>query len=165
MNSPTALSPVGRNPWPIGIISFFVVFIAFIAWFITFATRQKMDLVRDDYYDQEIRFQQQIDRVQRTQAVSTQVAITSDAVGDFITIGLPKELSLSKVSGTVLLYRPSDASLDQQCALQLGSDGFQRVDARALPRGLWKVRVQWTLDGKDYFYDKNIVLKRPPASS
>ena len=71
MNPSTPPAPAGRNPWPIAIVSYFIIFIAFIAWFITFAMRQKMDLVRDDYYDQEIRFQQQIDRVQRTQSIST----------------------------------------------------------------------------------------------
>ncbi len=51
--------------WPGG---FFILFGGYIAGFIVFASRQKMDLVRNDYYDQEIRYQQQIDRVQRTAA-------------------------------------------------------------------------------------------------
>jgi len=165
MNPSTAPAPAGRNPWPIAIVCFFIVFIAFIAWFITFAMRQKMDLVRDDYYDQEIRFQQQIDRVQRTQAVSTQISIASDPASHFISIGLPVEQAAQNPAGTILLYRPSDASLDQQFVLQVGADGVQRLDAHSLQPGLWKVRVQWTIQGRDYAFDKNIVLTRPAGSS
>jgi hypothetical protein len=126
--------------------------------------RQKMDLVRDDYYDQEIRFQQQIDRVQRTQSISTQINIASDPANQSISIGLPLEQAARSPSGTVLLYRPSDASLDRQFALQIGADGVQRLDVHAFSPGLWKVRVQWTINGQDYSFDKNIVLKRPAGA-
>jgi hypothetical protein len=165
MNPSTAPAPAGRNPWPIAIVCFFIVFIAFIAWFITFAMRQKMDLVRDDYYDQEIRFQQQIDRVQRTQSVSKQVSIASDAANHFISIGLPHEQAAQNPAGTILLYRPSDASLDQQFALKLDASGVQRLDVHTLLPGLWKVRVQWTSGGQDYSFDKNIVLEQPAGST
>ncbi|MGO8698466.1 MAG: FixH family protein [Limisphaerales bacterium] len=165
MNPSTPPAPAGQNPWPIAIVCYFIIFIAFIAWFITFAMRQKMDLVRDDYYDQEIRFQQQIDRAQRTQSVSTQVTIAGDAANHFISIGLPREQAAQSPAGTILLYRPSDASLDQQFALKLDADGVQRLDVHALLPGLWKVRVQWTIGGQDYSFDKNIVLKRPAGST
>jgi nitrogen fixation protein FixH len=120
--------------------------------------------VREDYYDQEIRFQQQIDRVQRTQAISTQITLASDPATHFISIGLPPEQAAQNPAGTILLYRPSDASLDRQFALKLGADGVQRLDVHTLLPGLWKVRVQWTIHGQDYSFDKSIVLKRPSGS-
>src|SRR5947207_839195 len=58
-----------RNPWPIAIIAYFAVFISFIVTFIVWASHQRVDLVRADYYEAEIKFQQQIDRVERSRPV------------------------------------------------------------------------------------------------
>src|SRR5689334_23052461 len=54
------------NFWPFAIIGWFIIFATFIAIFGVFAARQKVDLVRTDYYDAEIRFQKQIERQERT---------------------------------------------------------------------------------------------------
>jgi hypothetical protein len=151
--------PAGRNPWPIAIVAYFIVFISFIVGFIVFATRQKMDLVREDYYDQEIRFQKQIDRVTRTQSISTQIVIRYDARQGAVTVELPKEQAGQHPTGTVVFYRPSNASLDETHELTLDANGGQRLDTRKLKAGLWTVRVEWSLAGQDYFYDKQIVVK------
>ena len=43
------------NPWPVTIIVFFSVAICAAVGFVIFCTRQKVDLVAADYYDQEVR--------------------------------------------------------------------------------------------------------------
>ena len=56
-----------RNPWPIAITGFFVIAILFIVTFIAFAMRQREDLVSADYYEREVRFQGQLDSMNRSQ--------------------------------------------------------------------------------------------------
>ena len=41
--------------------------------------------------------------------------------------------------------------------------GSQRIDARTLTPGLWKVRVSWTVADKEYYIDRSIVVPGPPA--
>src|SRR5262245_24832520 len=84
-------STFSSNPWPISIIAFFALFIMFIVAFIVFAMRQEVDLVRHDYYDQEVRFQQQLDRLTRSRFLSAEVAISYDAGHQQITLKLPAE--------------------------------------------------------------------------
>ena len=43
------------NPWPYAVIGFFVVFISLIVIFIVFSLGQEIQLVRPDYYEEEIR--------------------------------------------------------------------------------------------------------------
>ena len=152
-----------RNPWPIGLVVFFIVFAAYIVGFVVFASRQKMDLVREDYYDQEIRFQQQIDRVHRTVAVLANADIDYDRAGDLVTLSLPS-VQHHEISGTVSFYRPSDASLDTDVKLGLDLAGHQSVNVRALRAGLWKVRVQWQATGQEYVFEKPIVIQRRASS-
>ena len=42
--------------------------------------------------------------------------------------------------------------------LAVNAEGAQRLDAKSLRPGLWKVRVQWTAAGQDYFFDEAVVI-------
>ncbi len=150
------------NPWPTGIVAFFVVFIGFIAAFITFASRQPAELVRPDYYAEELQYQQQIDRLNRTRAIRTEVGVAYEHAGHCIEIVLPAEHALQPTSGTIQLYRPSDSRLDRKVKLEVNHRGVQRMDARALSPGLWRVKVQWVSDGRGFYFDQALVV--PKAS-
>ncbi len=156
------LSDIKKNPWPYGLVAFFVVFISYIVGFIIFASRQQMDLVREDYYDQEIRFQQQIDRMKRTEPALASASVDYDRAGGLLKIRVPSAAA-SGVSGEVSFYRPSDATLDNAMPLGLDAVGRQNIDVRALAGGLWKVRVQWKTAGQDYYFEKPVIIK--PATS
>src|SRR3990172_2138577 len=106
MNEPT------RSPWPLAIIAWFALFSAFLAAFIVFAVRQREDLVRRDYYDAEVRYQQHLDRAHRGQAVSGEVAIRYEAAMQRVTIQLPPTQARHRPTGRISFSRPSDASLD-----------------------------------------------------
>lgn len=154
MNSPDKK----LHPWPVAIIAYFAVFIAGIVMFTVFAARQKVDLVRTDYRDDEIRFQQHIDRLSRTKPLNAQVTITYDTQREAISLALPSAHAGRVTNGRVQLCRPSDASLDQTSQLVLDAGGAQQLDAKKLKAGLWKVRVSWRVDDQEYFFDQSIVV-------
>jgi nitrogen fixation protein FixH len=154
MKKPAWLS----NPWPVGLVIFFIIFITYIACFITFACRQRMDLVRADYYDQEIRFQKQIDRVQRTAPIMAAAAMAYNARTKTVTITFPPAMAASGISGAINFYRPSDADMDHDVSLAPDSVGAQSVSVRGFQSGLWKVRVQWTARGQDYYFEKPLAI-------
>jgi len=164
--SPPSSQPLAksRNPWPIAIIAYFIVFISGIVTFAIFASRQKVELVRPDYYADEIQFQQQLDRLNRTQPISAGVTIVYDSDQQTITVTLPVAHPQHATSGQIHLYRPSDAHLDQDLALALDPEGVQQVDAKTLRPGLWKVRVQWTVDGQDYFFAQTVIVRAAQTS-
>jgi nitrogen fixation protein FixH len=157
-----ATSPT-RNPWPVAIVSFFILFSSGLTAFIVFAAHQHVDLVRPDYYEQEIRFQEQLDRANRAQLLPQPAAIAYDQAQHCITVKLPPAHTTPS-SGRICLYRPSDAKLDQEIPLTVDGEGAQRIDAGLLRSGLWKVRVQWTVSGQEYYCDRAIVVLAPPHS-
>lgn len=144
------------NPWPIAIVSYFVVFATFIGLFITWSVRQKQDLVAENYYEHEVRFQQQLDRAQRTQAQVPGTTVIFDAQARNIRVELPGVPTGS--SGQIHLYRPSNAQLDQKLPLALDGAGLQKLDATALAPGLWKVRVEWKAHDQDFYIDQSVVV-------
>lgn len=149
------------NPWPYGLIAFFAVFISCVVGFGIFAVRQNPDLVRPDYYEAELRHQQQMDRVQRTAAVRSQVVLGYDPGKNVIALTLPAEHADRQPAGTIHLYRPSDAALDRQIVLQVDADGRQEMDAGALRPGLWKARVTWRIGAEEFFHDTAVVIPTP----
>jgi len=124
---------------------------------IVFSTTQRVDLVRSDYYEEEIHYQDQLDRLKRAGAIEESIHVSYDSLQRCIRVQLPI-LHAAQSAGTIHLYRPSDARLDQLLPLTLDAQGTQIVDARQLRSGLWKVRLQWSLAGKEYFADRPLVL-------
>lgn len=146
-----------RSPWPIAIAGFFVVAIIFIATFIAFAVRQREDLVSADYYEREVRYQSQLDSMNRSQAFAARTVVTFEPTQQAIVINLP-EAKTPGATGSIHLYRPSDARMDRELPLTLNTDGTQRLDAKSLNYGLWKVRVKWNANGQDYFLDQPVIV-------
>lgn len=152
-----------RNPWPIAIIAFFIVFATFLAIFVIWALGQKQDLVAQNYYEQEVRYQEQLDRLNRTQAQAGQTAVTFDAVKNCIVINLPAAQAAG-ATGKIQLYRPSNAKLDHEVPLTINGGGMQTLDAKAMAAGLWKVRIEWIVNGQEYFFDQAVVVTGAPIS-
>ncbi|MEW6305290.1 MAG: FixH family protein [Verrucomicrobiota bacterium] len=150
------MNAIRRNPWPYAIIGYFVVFISCMAAWIAFAMRQDMDLVRKDYYEEEIRYQQQLDRMNRTQLLKAEVKVAFDFAVQRISVQLPATHADAK--GRIHLYRPSDAKLDRQFDLAVGGDGLQTLDAKELQAGLWKLRVTWASGGQEYHFEQPLVI-------
>ena len=157
MNAAAATQP-RRSLWPYAIAAYFAVAIIGIVIFITWAVGQNMDLVRSDYYEQEILFQRQIDAVNRTRPFAKEIAVIYDLAAGTLLLRLPAAHLGQQLSGTVHLYRPSDAKLDRALVLSPGVDGEQVIAAGQLATGLWKVRLEWTVGGVPYHFEKSVII-------
>jgi hypothetical protein len=146
-----------RSLWPISITAFFIVLITCIVSFVAFAMRQREDLVSADYYERAVRYEKQLDALNRSQKFAARTVVTFDPAKQTIVIALP-EAQHADAAASVNLYRPSDARLDREIPMQLDAAGVQRLDARDLSDGLWRVRVNWKQSGQDYFLDQPVIV-------
>lgn len=155
-------TPVKRgNPWPLVITLVFVLFFGGLAAFIVFATTQRDDLVRADYYEAELRYQQQFERLERTRPLEESIGVRYDPRGEVITVQLPMAHA-AECAGLIELYRPSDARLDRQVPLALTAAGTQAVPVKGLQAGLWKIRIHWTAREQEYYLDRPLVVPARP---
>lgn len=157
----TAERPPGWNPWPVSILTFFSVAIVGCAGFVIFCARHPSDLVAPDYYEQEVRYQRQIERLQNARQYAQQAAVSYDVARNQIRICLPA--ARANATGTIHLYRPSAAGLDRQVRLALDPEGTQTIDAAALAPGLWKVRVSWSEESREFYLDRSITVAAKPS--
>ncbi|MCB2212551.1 FixH family protein [bacterium] len=152
------LTKKSGEPWAIGIALVLVVFVISLVGFIIFASLQSRDLVEDRYYERGLEYDSRIDELERSQQDST-LAWKLDAGKRTLTFLFPGDLSPSAgFGGQVVLYRPSDASMDRSYTLEFDASGEQIVDLRDLQRGNWKAKISWTVNNEDYYQEAILFL-------
>jgi len=149
----------GRNPWPLGVIAAFVIFISGTVVLVVMACSQRTDLVSADYYEQELKFQHRIENTLHAKNLGGEASIRYNPGQRSIQLQFPVEHARQQASGRIVLYRPSAAGLDRELKLALNAAGAQSLDAGGLMPGLWKVRVQWSVLGQDYYLDQSVVVR------
>lgn len=147
-----------RNIWPYAIIAYFAVFITGMVTWVAFAMRHDDQLVRPDYYEHEINYQKQIDRISCTAVHAPSARISYDARNQQISLKLPDNIPGTELNGSIHLYRPADARLDQKIPLQILADGSQQVDVSKLQSGFWKVLVSWRVAGREFYLEEPVVI-------
>lgn len=142
--------------WGVGIWILYGGFVLFILACVGFASMQSFDLVEDNYYDKGIKYQGQIDKIERTRALAEQPAIQYNNAGA-IAITFPESLAENQLKGTIALYRPSNSRYDKVIAI----NGKRRTDIPmdSLPTGLWKVKLDWQYDGQSYYNEETVIIE------
>jgi nitrogen fixation protein FixH len=148
--------PSSRSFWPAGIVVAFAIFIPVTAGLILLALANRHELTRPDYYEQELRHQRQMDSATRARELGPAASIAFNVTQQRITVVLPAEHARRAATGHVQLHRPSEAGLDRELPLTLDPGGVQTLDVPDLRPGLWKVRVAWTVDGRDYLLEQSL---------
>lgn len=144
--------------WPYAVVAGLLLFMGYIVYFVFLAMRQDVDLVSKDYYEQEIAYQEQIDRVKRTQALGD-VMLDYNVQDEKILLQMPATYKGKNLSGVIVFFRPSDDKLDKQLQMQLGRDQSQLIEVADLEPGLWKVRVSFS-DGEEAYYTEKTIQIR-----
>lgn len=143
--------------WGTGIVIAFIGFIAFIMYFvISMNTNKKYDhdLVTEDYYKQELEFQQDIDKETNSKALVKNLSWKKTAEG--IVLKFPDNLNYNDIEGKVFLYRPSNKQFDFETDISLSNHNLLIPDKRLLD-GRWNIKVDWQYNGKSFLFKKEIV--------
>lgn len=149
---------VKKSFWPLGIVLVYAVFFAFLVSFFIFSRFQKEELVTRDYYEKELIYQEQIERMKRTQALSEKIEVIYEHQHKKISLQFPAELNYEKLTGNILFFRPADARQDRLLPLNITSAGLQVVDVKTFTTGFWRIKIFWQINGQEYYEEKAMVL-------
>jgi nitrogen fixation protein FixH len=144
------------NPWPYSIIGFFALLICGIVTLIVIAVTHRESMVNANYYEQELRYQAQMESAARAQQCGA--SLQWDATGRLLRVAVPSAQLAQNLSGTIEFYRPSAPELDHSVQFIPGADGRQAVDVSKLAAGLWRVRLKWNAGGQNYFLEEKVAI-------
>lgn len=140
--------------WKIAIV--YTSFALMVLAMVFVSTRKKVNLVEENYYQKEIEFQDQIDRIKNSHAIGDDFMLTFDSLSQLIRVA---NHSRDEAKGQIHLYRPSDESKDQFIQLDLGQGASKQIDTRSLQKGLWVIKVNWETSEKSYYSSIQVELK------
>ncbi|MDG4716668.1 MULTISPECIES: FixH family protein [Winogradskyella] len=143
--------------WGTAIVIAFAGFIGFIMYFIvSMSTNSKYehDLVVEDYYQQELKFQNEINKEKNAKKLSKNITWKKTKQGIIVTF--PSELNEKNINGKVFLYRPSNKALDFEIPISLSNHNLLIPDNNLLG-GRWNITIDWSYNNEAYLYKEEII--------
>jgi hypothetical protein len=137
--------------WGTRIALFYGSFVALMLFMVYMAFQQDFDLVADDYYEQEIAYQERIDQMTNAQDDKQKV--------DIVKTDSSYDLAFASAANDVKvhIFRPSDDTKDivmeeseVPSSLSIPSD--------QLISGKYLVKVEWKVDEKTYFQEQTLFV-------
>jgi hypothetical protein len=143
--------------WGTAIVLAFIGFISFIMYFVismNFNDKYNHDLVTEDYYKEELGYQDDINKQNNAQALDQD--ITYEKTSEGLVFKFPENFDTKKITGKVFLYRPSNKQLDFETPISL-SESYLLVPDKRLLDGRWNITIDWQYNETSYLFKKSIV--------
>jgi len=140
--------------WPGGIVLLLVGFACGIMTLVVIASSSHTELVSENYYEQEIQYQQRIDGLAR--AHETGASLSYDQAKTNLVLSFGPRAVVPDAPARVQFYRASAASQDQELPPLPQADGRLAVDISQLQPGPWKVRASWSVGGREYLLESSL---------
>lgn len=142
--------------WGFGITVFIGLFMTFILTLVFKCSQNKVDLVSSNYYDLEIQYQKQIDRINNSAQLDKQVMITSE--NGIINFHFPEKFRNLKIEGNITFFKPDNSVHDFKIPLILDPDLSQRISSNEMKSGWWIVKLNYKDEKKEYYAEDKINL-------
>lgn len=141
--------------WGRKILIVYTAFVGVMIFMVVKSFHNTNDLVTDDYYADELKFQDQINATQNALVYKDSIELKQQ--GDKVELMFPRAFA-NATEGQVHFYRASDAKKDVTVALQLDPSGEQQFDRKQFEDGFYTVKISWKKENIAYYTEKNIML-------
>ena len=140
--------------WGTGIAIALAVMIVGMTVLVLIAVRQDYDLVDKDYYQKSLNYQQHIDEVKKTDALTERIRI--EQTSDSLKVIFPQLADFKDYSGEIHFYSPVAEKRDLTVALKLNAGFSQTVALKPLLKGRYQVKIEWMVSKVSYYQEEEI---------
>lgn len=147
-----AAKPYGFWNWGTGIAIAIIISASLMIFLVVKSMGVHFDLSEEDYYAMEMKYEGKMSAAKNARALSDSVDIQETE--DFLVIKFPKECTLAEITGTLVLFRPSDGSKDVRLPFTPDSNGLITVNKNTLTRGLYELKANWEMNKITYNIEK-----------
>ncbi len=140
--------------WGVSIAIVYIVFMLGMISAVVVTARKGVNLVRPDYYQEGVSYQENIDAQSNLLKLDKKVDLQNESAE--LLIKLPTEES---AKGEVHMFRPSDFKLDKTFDFEVGTGEMIRIPTKNLKRGEWVAKIKWKSADKAYEYQRTVNLK------
>lgn len=145
-----------NNIWPIGLAVSLIILVAGSVLMVVFSKRVSSELVTDEYYQEGLTYQDQIDRINNTKKLDRSVLVQL-MENNQILFFFPSSFPPQEIKGSIVFFRADDKNLDFSKPIQVDPNHRQIIDGSQLKNGNWKVKVFWN-HGSSGFYNESLFV-------
>lgn len=142
--------------WGYKILIVYSLFIVAMLSMVYKCTQQNTDLVSENYYEQEVKYQDQFNRMQNSSQAENRLVINA-SLGS-ADIQYPAAFTSLKVEGKITFFRPDNKKLDFSVPVEMIA-GMQHIKSEKLTKGYWKVQTYWNSGGKPFYQENKITIQ------
>jgi len=143
--------------WGTGMALLYGGFVVVVLGLAAFTMTKKVDLVTDNYYDKELKYEEQIQKEKNTGSLNLKPEV--EIFKDSLKVIFPESFNSDSTTGALHFYRPSDSDKDAEFQLKLKSNNMQVINTSAFEKGSWKVKINWSYSGTDYYLEKSFFIQ------
>ena len=144
--------------WGTKIALSFVGFALIMLTMVVISMNEDINLVAEDYYLQELAYEDQIDRIKNTNGLQEAPTITHNKESKTIEVAFPTVLGPDFLEGEIYLFRPSDSKYDVKAKIQLNEDFEFSMPVANRAKGLWMIKLLWSNGNIEFYDEKKVVL-------
>lgn len=142
--------------WPKGIVLVFLLFASGIGFLVYKTTEKKSEMVADNYYEKELKYQQVIDGKLNAQKLSSLPRVTVHEAG--LAVRFPDEMEPGLTEGNLYFYRASDRKKDVEVPISLDTAHTQYIPVNRFSNGYYQAQITWRSGETDYYSEQNIYI-------
>lgn len=135
----------------------YLSFVAMIVTLVVSSSKQKFDLVSQEYYKDEIAYQHVLDASRNQAGLAGTLVVRGDSKA--ITFEFPAEFTGKSITGTIQFYSAVNKQWDRTFPVST-TDNKMVIDKKALYPTNYKIKLSYAIDGKDYYQENELNLAR-----
>lgn len=142
--------------WGHKILISFILFVGLILYMVVRSYQNNHDLVAENYYEREIEYQGIIDKREKTTLLKSNIKWTYEQTGLKIIYPEMEE----KISGSIVLFRPSDKNLDMAIEILADENNIQLVSSDLLEKGKYLIEIEWQSGNGEYYTEGSVFIDK-----
>jgi nitrogen fixation protein FixH len=145
--------------WGHGIAIFLVIFVVTtVSVVVKISTDETYDneLVSEDYYGDELKYQEEIDKSENAKKLSASITYRVSKEG--VTLIFPHDFDFQKITGVIDMKRPSKQILDFKMNVKIDSTYQMLIPSEKAIQGKWNMVIDWKVGENEFMYKAKIRL-------
>lgn len=140
--------------WGRGIAFVYLLFAGGMVFMVVRSTKHKPDMVRKDYYQLDLDYQDHLEKKQRAAALETPLKIAVNRPTGSIDFQFPK----SNATGNLKLYRFNSESDAFEKPISVSEGALMQIPIAEMAKGRWKIEADWQAEGLTYYQEYEVYL-------
>ena len=143
--------------WGSGIAIFYGCFMLIFIGIAIKAGQQDINMVKKDYYDDDINYQKHFDKIQNEQALTEKVQVDFNTELESVAIKFPTNMPIPV--GKVILFHPARDTDDKSFDIKTDNAAQMVIPVKGFPNGRWQVQINWESGNKTFYKEAYIVIE------